>query len=70
MNTRIEVRPYYLFDKPEFVKSIVSFLATRNAGYTRAEITKALGIKDGGIITKSLHALIAGNFIITDPPAA
>ena len=57
-----------VFDKPEFVKSIVSFLATRNAGYTRAEITKALGIKDGGIITKSLHALIAGNFIIKYVP--
>ena len=57
-----------VFDNSEFVKSIVSFLSTKNFGYTRAEITKALGITDGNGITKALNALIANNFIIKYVP--
>ena len=57
-----------VFDNSEFVKSIVSFLSTKNFGYTRAEITKALGITDGNGITKALNALIASNFIIKYVP--
>ena len=57
-----------VFDNSEFVKSIVSFLATKNFGYTRAEITKALGITDGNSITKALNALLASNFIIKYVP--
>ncbi len=57
-----------VFDNSEFVKSIVSFLATKNFGYTRAEITKALGITDGNSITKALNSLLASNFIIKYVP--
>ncbi|MDY5931967.1 MAG: ATP-binding protein [Candidatus Ornithospirochaeta sp.] len=57
-----------VFNRPEFFKSIVSFLATRNSGYTRSEIITALGITDGSTITKSLHALIASSFIMEYVP--
>lgn len=52
------------FSKPEYVKAIVEALGSRNAGYTRAELIKELGISDGGTLTQSLRALIAGDFII------
>lgn len=43
-----------VFDNPGVAKSIVSFLATRNSGYTRKEICGKLHLEDGGTITRSL----------------
>lgn len=50
------------------VKAIVSFLYTKNAGYTRREITKGLHISDGSTITTCLNALEAGDFIVKYTP--
>ncbi len=57
-----------VFDRPEMVKSIVTFLSTKNSGYTRAEIVKELGLTDGVNVSKSLSALIASDFIIKYVP--
>lgn len=57
-----------VFSNPEFMKSIVRLLNTRNAGYTRKEITGKLGISDGGGLTQSLRALIAGDFVVQYVP--
>lgn len=57
-----------VFKKPEFIKSIVIFLHTKNAGYTRKEITDKLGITDGGAITNALNALVASGFIMKYVP--
>lgn len=53
-----------VFINPEAVKSIVQLLYTRNAGYTRREITEKLGITDGGRLSRNLNALIASDFIV------
>lgn len=53
-----------IFNNPELMKRIVSFLYTRNAGYTRAEIIKKIDMKDGGSLTQSLNALIASDFVV------
>lgn len=57
-----------LFVNPEAVKSIVQLLYTRNAGFTRKEITKKLGISDGGRLSRNLNALIASDFIVKYVP--
>ena len=57
-----------VFSNPELVKSIVELLQTKNAGFTRKEITNKLNITDGGAITNSLNALIASDFIIKYVP--
>lgn len=57
-----------VFVNPEAVKSIVRLLYTRNAGYTRREITEKLNISDGGRLSRNLNALIAGDFIIKYVP--
>lgn len=53
-----------VFVNPEAVKSIVQLLYTRNAGFTRREITEKLGITDGGRLSRNLNALIASDFIV------
>ena len=53
-----------VFTNPEAIKSIVRLLYTRNAGFTRGEITERLGISDGGTMTKHLRALLASDFIV------
>lgn len=53
-----------VFTNPEAIKSIVRLLYTRNAGFTRGEITERLGISDGGTLTKHLRALLASDFIV------
>lgn len=53
-----------LFTNPEVVKRIIRVLASKNAGYTRAEILKELSIKDGGTFSKTINALITSDFII------
>ncbi len=57
-----------IFSNPEVIKKIVRFLFSRNAGYTRSEISKALDISDGGTLSKHLNALIASNFVIKYVP--
>ena len=56
------------FDSPEFIKSIVRVLYTRNSGFTRKEITERLGISDGSRMTESLRALIASDFVVRYVP--
>ncbi len=53
-----------VFVNPDAEKALVTFLATRNAGYTRKEIASRLGVSDGGRLTGHLNALIAGDFIV------
>ncbi len=53
-----------LFTNPEVVKAVVQFLYTKNAGYTRKEITAKLKINDNGYLSRTLNALIASDFII------
>ena len=57
-----------IFVGAEGVKNIVRFLYKRNAGYTRKEIVKGLGMTDGGRITRDLNALITSDFIIKYVP--
>ena len=48
-----------VFVNPEVVKNIVQLLYIRNAGFTRAEIVKKLGITDGGRLSRYLNASIS-----------
>lgn len=57
-----------MFVNPETEKDIVTFLATRNAGYTRREISAKLGFSDGGRLSHYLNALIASDFIVKYVP--
>ena len=57
-----------VFINPDTEKAIVTFLATRNAGYTRKEITDKLGVSDGGRLSKNLNALIASDFVVKYVP--
>lgn len=57
-----------IFSNPELMKKMVSFLYTRNAGYTRSEIAKAIEVQDGGTLSQSLNALISSDFIIKYVP--
>lgn len=53
-----------IFSNPELMKKIVGLLYTKNAGYTRSEIVKTIGVLDGGTLSQSLNALIASDFVI------
>lgn len=53
-----------IFSNPEAMKKIVEFLYGRNAGFTRSEIAKGIGVKDGAGLSRSLNALIASDFVI------
>ncbi len=57
-----------VFQNAPVLKSIVELLYTRNAGYTRKEICDKLGFSSGGILTKELSALIAGDFVVKYVP--
>ena len=57
-----------VFINPDTEKAIVTFLATRNAGFTRKEITEKLGMSDGGRLSKNLNALIASDFVVKYVP--
>lgn len=57
-----------VFVSPEVVKSIVEFLSTRNAGYTRKEIIEKQGASNGGRLSRNLNALIASDFVIKYVP--
>ncbi len=53
-----------IFSEPDRMKDIVGLLYTRNAGYTRSEIVKYLGIEDGSRLSDNLNALISSDFVI------
>lgn len=57
-----------MFDSPEYVRAIVELLYTKNAGFTRKEMIKRLGIQDGSRLSESLHALIASDFVVKYVP--
>ena len=57
-----------VFTNPEAIKDIVRLLYTRNAGFTRKEITQKLGITDGGTLSKNLSALISSDFVVKYAP--
>lgn len=57
-----------VFTNPETIKAIVSFLYSRNAGYTRKEIVEKLKITDGGTLSKNLNALLSSDFIVKYVP--
>ena len=57
-----------VFDSPEYVRAIVELLYTKNAGFTRKEMIKRLGIQDGSRLSESLHALIASDFVVKYVP--
>ncbi|MBR5974599.1 MAG: ATP-binding protein [Clostridiales bacterium] len=53
-----------LFVNPDAMKRIVCALNTRSAGFTRRELIKVSGEKDGGEFSRFLEALISGGFVI------
>lgn len=57
-----------VFTNPDAIKAIVRLLYTKNAGFTRKEITERLKITDGGTLTKNLNALLASDFILKYVP--
>ena len=57
-----------VFSNPGMVKAIVTFLYTKNAGYTRKEITEGLNITDGGTLTSCLNALVVSDFVMKYVP--
>lgn len=57
-----------VFANPEAIKAIVELLYTRNAGYTRKEITEKLAVTDGGTLSKNLNALLASDFVVKYVP--
>ena len=57
-----------IFGNPDTMKSLVEFLFTRNAGYTRKEIAEKLGMSSGGVLTNNLNALISSDFVVPYVP--
>ena len=57
-----------IFVNSEVIKSIVRFLYTKNAGYTRKEIVESNILTNGGRLTSHLNSLIACNFVIKYVP--
>lgn len=59
---------YSIFNRPEVMISIIKFLSTRNAGYTRSEIASNIGWSSGGTFSQALNALIESDFIVKYVP--
>ena len=57
-----------IFNHPSLMKEIAKFLYTRNAGYTRKEISEKLQISSGGTLSSHLDALITSDFVIKYVP--
>ena len=53
-----------VFSNPAQMKDIVEFLYTKNAGYTRGEIAKKMGMTSGGVLSARLNALIGSDFVV------
>lgn len=52
-----------IFSNSKTMKSIITFLASRREGYTRAEIADALDFTSGGSLTECLRSLAESDFI-------
>ena len=52
-----------VFVNPEAMKRILEVLSTRNAGYTRKEISERTGFSDGGGLSRYLNALVTSDFV-------
>ena len=59
---------FSIFNRPEIMISVVKFLSTRNAGYTRSEIASGVGCSLGGTFSQALNALIESDFIVKYVP--
>ena len=57
-----------IFDDSETARNIIRLLYTRNAGFTRKEIIEKLHLSNGSGISRILHALTAGDFVIKYVP--
>lgn len=57
-----------VFENPEYIKTIVNLLATKNTGYTRPEIIEKLHLSDGETFNKSIKALLSSDFIVKYVP--
>ena len=57
-----------VFANPGMAEAVVSYISSKNAGYTRDEIIKKLKITDGGTITTTLNALMASDFVMKYVP--
>ena len=50
------------------MKAIIECLGTKNAGYTRQEISRLTGISAGGTLSDDIEALMASDFVIKYEP--
>ena len=57
-----------VFTNPTAIRAIVRLLYTRNAGFTRREISEKLGVTDGGTLSKNLNALLSSDFVVKYVP--
>ncbi len=57
-----------VFNNPRLIRSMIEFLYTKNAGYTRKEIADALKMEDGGSLTSGLNALVSSDFVMKYTP--
>jgi AAA+ ATPase superfamily predicted ATPase len=57
-----------IFRNPEDCKKIIRLLATRHAGFTREEISKATGLPYGGGLSDTMAALAESDFILRYMP--
>lgn len=56
------------FSNPALMKQMIELLYTRNAGYSRKELTEKLGMSSGGTLSSSLNALVASDFAVRYVP--
>lgn len=56
------------FANPEAMKKVLDVLSTRNAGYTRKEISERTGFSDGGGLSRYLNALVTSDFVVKYVP--
>lgn len=57
-----------VFVNPEAMKTILEVLSTRNAGYTRKEISEKTGFSNGGGLSRYLNALVTSDFVVKYVP--
>ena len=57
-----------VFVNPDAMKTILEMLSTRNAGFTRKEISERTGFSDGGGLSRYLNALVTSDFVVRYVP--
>ncbi len=57
-----------VFVNPGAMKTILEVLSTRNAGYTRKEISEKTGFSNGGGLSRYLNALVTSDFVVKYVP--